>query len=98
MSQLKNIEQKWLSDLKQLENSVSKLLENRYFFRELADIMKDNSNLSPNNRFFIWIRENYLISAAIGVRRLVDKDLRSISLYTLLEDIKNNPEILSRKR
>lgn len=47
MSQHKNIEQKWLSDLKQLENSVSKLLENRYFFRELADIMKDNSNLSP---------------------------------------------------
>lgn len=32
------------------------------------------------------------------MRRLVDKDLRSISLYTLLEDIKNNPEILSRKR
>ncbi len=98
MSQKKNLEKKWRSNLKQIENSVSKLLENRYFFKELADIIKDNSSLPPKNRFLIWIRENYFMTAAIGMRRLIDKDPRSISLYTLLEDIKNNPERLSRER
>lgn len=91
-------EQKWILMLKQIEDSISKLLGNRFFFREFMSIVEANSQLPENNYFIIWIWENYLYNAAIGVRRFVDKDPRSISLYLLLMDIKKHPEILSRER
>lgn len=94
----RNLEDKWVLILKQIENSVSKLLENRYFFREFMDIVEKNPNLPANNFFIVWIWENYLLNAATGVRRMVDKDKRSVSLYLLLKDIKENPKILSRER
>lgn len=93
-----NKEKEWISILKQIENAVSKLLANRFFFREFMSIMKTNPQLPENNYFIVWIWENYLYNAAIGVRRFVDKDTRSVSLYLLLMDIKENPEILSRER
>jgi hypothetical protein len=94
----KDKEEKWLSWLKQIENSVSKLLENRFFFREFMSIVEANPELPENNYFIIWIWENYLLNAAMGVRRFVDKNPESISLYLLLIDLMKNPEILSRKR
>jgi hypothetical protein len=95
---IENKEKEWISILKQIENSVSKLLENRLFFREFMSIVEANSELPENNYFIVWIWENYLLNAAIGVRRFVDKDSRSISLYLLLKDIMKNPKILSRER
>jgi hypothetical protein len=91
-------EKEWLSKLKKIENAVSKLLESRLFFREFMEIVKSNPKLQKNNLFIIWIWENYLLNEATAIRRLVDKNQRTISLYLLLEDIKKNPEILSRAR
>lgn len=84
--------------LKQIKDSVSNLLWNRLFFREFMSIVEVNPQLPENNYFIVWIWENYLYNAAMGVRRFVDKDQRSISLYLLLKDIIKNPEILSRER
>lgn len=84
--------------LKQIENSASKLLENRFFFREFMSVVEANPKLPENNYFIVWMWENYLLNAAMGIRRFVDKDSRSISLYLLLRDIKENSEILSRER
>jgi len=92
------IENEWISTLEHIENAVSKLLWNRYLFREFMDIVEKNPNLPANNFLIVWIWENYLLNAAIGVRRMVDRDNRSASLYLLLKGIKENPEILSRGR
>jgi len=91
-------EQEWISMLKQIEKSTSDLLLNRLFFREFMSIVEANPQLPENNYFIVWMWENYLYNAAIGVRRFVDKDTRSVSLYLLLKDIKENNEILSRER
>lgn len=92
------IENGWISTLEHIENAVSKLLWNRYLFREFMDIVEKNPNLPANNFFIVWMWENYLLNAAIGVRRMVDRNNRSVSLYLLLKSIKENPEILSRGR
>ncbi len=91
-------EQEWISMLKQIEDSISDLLWNRLFFQEFMSIVEANSQLPENNYFVVWIWENYLYNAAIGVRRFLDKDTRSVSLYLLLKDIRENHEILSRER
>ena len=66
----KNLAKEWLPMLKQIEDSVSKLLENRLFFREFMGIVEANSELPENNYFIVWIWENYL------VKQLQMKDLR----------------------
>jgi len=91
-------EKQWLAILRQVEDSVSSLLWNRFLFREFISIVEANPQLPENNYFIVWIWENYLCNASIGVRRFVDKDPRSVSLYILLKDIMENPKILSRKR
>ncbi len=93
-----NKEQEWISMLKQIEKSTSDLLGSRLFFREFMSIVEANPKLPENNYFIFWMWENYLYNAAIRVRRFVDKDTRSVSLYLLLKDIKENNEILSRER
>jgi len=91
-------EQEWISMLKQIEKSTFDLLWNRLFFQEFMSIVEANPQLPENNYFIVWMWENYLYTAAIGVRRLVGRDTRSVSLYLLLKDIMENHEILSRER
>ena len=91
-------DKEWISLLGKIENHISHLLWNRYLFREFLGIIEANPALQLNNPFVVWVWENYLFNAALGVRRLVDRDRRSISLLLLLEDMVERPEILSRKR
>lgn len=93
-----NIQNKWNSWISKFENSVGELLENRKFFREFLNIIKSNSNLPENNHFLIWIWTNYIISALMGIRRLIDSHHKCISLINLLGEIKRSPYILSRIR
>ena len=81
-----NKEKEWISVLKQIENSTSELLGNRFFFCEFMSIIQANPQLPENNYFIVWIWENYLYNAAIGVRRLVDRDERCVSLFLLLKN------------
>jgi hypothetical protein len=94
----KNKAEEWISLLEKIENLISHLLWNRYIFRELLIITEANPSLQNNNPFVVWLWENYIFSAALGVRRLCDKDKRSISLLLLLEEMQREPEILSRER
>lgn len=93
-----NLESRWDSTFKEISNALTVLMSNRFFFREFQKIRENNPKLNVNNHFFNWIWEDYIYSASMGVRRLVDRDPKTNSLYILLKEIKNNPEILSRER
>jgi len=93
-----NLESRWDSIFKEISNALTVLMLNRFFFREFYEIKENNPKLNVNNHFFNWIWENYIFSASMGVRRLADRNLRTNSLYVLLKEIKDNPEILSRER
>ncbi len=68
----------WQSILKKIEDSVSDLLWNQHVFREFMEIVETNPEIPENNYFIIWVWQNYLYNAAIAVRRLRDKNKRSI--------------------
>lgn len=74
------------------------LLKHRFFSKELKKIIKTNPNLSEANPFIDWISESHYWDTTIRIGRLIDQHRDSISLYKLLEEIKGNPEILSRER
>jgi len=90
----------WDSRFKIIENELVLLESDRFFYREYLKIIEDNPKLSGKNHFFIWISENYIYSASMGVRRVMDrrKNNNASSLLKLLKEIKKDSRILSRKR
>lgn len=43
----------------------------------------------------LWMSVNYVANTASAIRRLLDQDRNSISLYRLLEDVKNHAALLT---
>ena len=65
-------------------------------FKEVRHIINNNKNIQKPTLFPRWILNNYAHSIAVGIRRLSDKDTRSISLYKLIDDISKNREAITR--
>lgn len=55
-------------NVNKIENSVSKLLENRFFFREFMSIIEANPQLPGNNYFIVWIWETDAILVSLFSR------------------------------
>ena len=85
----------WLS---KIYDDIQGLLVNRHIFQEVQQIIRSNPRIHLASSFYDWLRNVYLTTAVIGVRRQLDRDKRSISLTRLFEEIIENPEILSRER
>src|SRR2546426_444648 len=70
----------------------------REMYREVTSMIQHNPALQVPCAFYDMMRLTYIESMSIGVRRLADRDRRSISFLGLMEDIVNHPEVLSRAR
>jgi hypothetical protein len=81
-----------------VEKAITVLMKNRYLFREFQQILENNADLPDNNHFFLWMYENYIYTASIGVRRLVDRSPKTESLFNLLIAFNSNLYLLSRER
>ena len=90
--------EKWEEKLERISQSLFFLKANQYLFHEFEKIINANPTLKDDKYFIGWIRENYFIAAAMGVRRQMDKHPDCISLIKVLTRIKENPTILSRER
>ncbi|MGK7345579.1 MAG: hypothetical protein ACNS63_07200 [Candidatus Nitrospinota bacterium M3_3B_026] len=88
---------KWNGWIKDIEKDLTELLLSRHYYQELGEIVKSNSKLKadPAN-FHKWIVKNYGISIAVGIRRQIDSDSRSISLKNFLQDVKKNLYCITR--
>jgi hypothetical protein len=92
------LRKKWKRNINIIKRSMCDLLTSRMIYLELINIIKDNSDLQKTpGLFFEWLRDNYIARMTIEVRRLADKDKRSVSLFNLVVDLQKNPEALDRK-
>jgi hypothetical protein len=76
--------------IERIENSLTTLFSSRAFYREYLEILNGNPRLSNGNHFLIWIANNYLYSAAMSLRRLLDRRSDTISIYKLLDALQSN--------
>jgi hypothetical protein len=90
----------WCADLKTIGRDLRSLNLSRRVFWEIQGIIEANPKVQTHGLFNRWMETNYAVAAAIGIRRQLDLDRRSISLATLLsainETICERPDILSR--
>src|SRR6266850_2902607 len=89
---------KWDRWLEKIKGDITRLSVNRHIFWEVQEIIKRNAKIQKPSSFYEWMGNLYATDAVIGVRRLLDKDDRSISLARLLTEIQEKPEVLSRAR
>ncbi len=89
---------KWNNWLETIDNDVTDLSVSRHIFWEVQKIIEANPKIHLPSSFYQWMGTHYAVYASIGLRRQIDKDQRTISLRRLLEEIRDQPEVLSRER
>ena len=72
-------------------------------WHEVGKIIKDNQKIQKQSLFYDWITANYTVQIGIIIRRLAESKRKwegqnkdTISLWRLLDDIRKNPEVISR--
>lgn len=82
--------------IERIENSLTILFSSRASYREYLEILNANPRLKSGNHFLTWIADNYLYSAAMSLRRLLDRSSGTISIYKLLDALQSNSHLLSK--
>jgi len=88
---------KWRRWIRRIRDSASLLLLDDYIFRKSMGAAQKGNVIEPTNEVYQWAMRIYASHAAIGVRRLLDKNDRTYSLLLLLAKIEKNPQIITRR-
>jgi hypothetical protein len=84
--------------LKRVTTELTNLLGHRWLYKQVLGMVERNQALRRPSSFYSWMRSQYSTYMAIGVRRLVDHDKRTLSLRRLLEKIKANHQVFDPDR
>ena len=95
--EIKDKLQKWNKILDSLTDEVTELKRSKDIYLSLADIVEENPKINYGNRFHGWIIRNYIHTMFLSLRRLIDKDSRTISFYNFLHDIESHTDLITRK-
>lgn len=87
---------KWKRRLKKIIGEIQNLLMSQYIFQEIGKIVESNPRTQSPPLYKRWMINNYVARMTVGIRRLTDRDPRTISLYNLIEDIADNPKAVGR--
>jgi hypothetical protein len=87
----------WEAQIAELGRDVQLLFHNRAMARLVSDAIRANRGLLGTNPFIDWLMSNSIQVAALTVRRLVDQDFRCLSLVTVLRDLAEHSEHLTRE-
>lgn len=95
-----NAVEKWPKQLEIIRDEVRNISLGSTVFWEVQRILEANPKARSHRLFNDWLMTNYAVATAIGIRRQLDRDPRSVSLANLLADISRsiriNPDVLSR--
>jgi hypothetical protein len=82
--------------IKRIENSLTVLHTSRVFYHEYLEIINANPRLKTGNHFLTWIADNYLYSATMSLRRILDTRQGNISIYKLFDALQANNHLLTK--
>jgi hypothetical protein len=90
--------EKWDRLLSTIYEDMTQQATSRTVFRETAALVAANPLVPKESDFFDFLERWYVDSVVMGLRRQVKIHPDSVSLAGLLEDIAQNPALLSRQR
>jgi hypothetical protein len=89
---------KWDAWFDQLDTETINLVVQRHLYGEFVQVVKSNPRLREPNLFLFWHSVWYSSAMAISIRKLVDPRKDVISYRRLLEEIRDNPTVITRAR
>ena len=89
---------KWVRWIETICAEIEHLCYLKHIFSEVQAIIHANPNLPRGNSFYEFLNHGYTASGVMGVRRQVKQQKDSISLASLLNDIQDNPQIISLQK
>jgi len=89
----------WIAWLREdLFQAVHGLMQTREIWRGYNELLR---TMPPEARepglFPSWVKANYVTEVAVSVRRLCDRDSRTISLVRLLDELVTHPDYVTRE-
>ena len=88
----------WKKRFKVIKHSIFDLAFKRFVYKEVTKLIQDNPRVQVASAFYDWMHQVYIVDMSIHIRRLVDRDRRAVSLYKLVQDIEDHPEVITRRR
>ena len=97
LKEKRNLKRKWKRWLDKIGQYLGVLLTSYEVYEDVKKIVYKNKKIQKPALLHNWINNNYLHTVYTGIRRLGDKDKRTVSLYRLIEDIYNHNSAITRK-
>ena len=80
-----------------IRHDVIGMHHKRQIWRELTVLLEANPGVADTpSVFWEWMRESYVTTQAIGIRRQADRDPRACSLARLIEEMRDDAPRLTR--
>ena len=89
---------RWKRWLQHIYNEIVEMALDRHVYREVRAMIASNTDLQVPSTFYGWMNRAYVADMAVAIRRQTDRDRRSISLLRLIQDVRDHPEVISRRR
>lgn len=81
---------RWKKQFGKIRHKATVLWAERLDYQEFGKIVTVSPNLDKTAGFLHLVQRTYLSHALLAIRTFDDDDLRSISLYNLMEEIRDN--------
>lgn len=88
---------KWTRWFETVTDEIKRLLYYKHIFWEVQTIINSNSELQRPSSFYTYLGDTYVTYIAMGVRRQIKVQNKSISFARLLSEIQDDPTMLSRQ-
>lgn len=88
----------WKGQFNVIKQQITGLALRRFIYREVTKLIQEDPRLQVRSAFYDWMRAVYVTDMTVSIRRLIDWDKRTVSFIRLIEDIKQHPDVISRRR
>jgi hypothetical protein len=95
VSQADPVVQRWQEDVSRISYEVVEMHHNRNVYRTVLAIAVEHGKLPPS-AFFLYLNATYGVTQVAAVRRQADVRRGTVSLARLLDQIKGEPQRLTR--
>lgn len=90
--------EKLKDDLEKISNELSEAADIDNVFWQVQAIIANNPAINHNDFFQEWIASTYVDSIAIRLRRLIDRSRGTVSIWHLLDKMKQYSKYFTRER
>jgi hypothetical protein len=85
---------KWLE---MLHDFVYELRTKQFIFKTIWRLVEENPELrARQSHIYVWLHDLYAEGMAMAIRRLCDRDDRTVSIVRFLQFVKRDPSVISR--